>query len=160
MSSNHTSRVDLVAADQAMIDGINKNLSKLPPSFPVGSQTVTPAQVVQVFQDRLTTAKAVVAADAARTAAVKADRDKRTQTKPFAEAFRRLVIAMFLQSPDTLGDFGLAAPKVPQKSAETKATAAAKGTATRKSKDAKAVKPATEPAAPAAPPAAPAKPAS
>jgi hypothetical protein len=128
------SRTDNLAADQSMIDGITKNASKLPASFPVGSQTMTPTDLVQVFQGRITTGKAVVVADAARTAAVKADRDKRAQTKPAAMAFRQLIIAMFLESPDILGDFGLAAPKVGVKTAEVKATAAAKSRATKAAK--------------------------
>jgi hypothetical protein len=39
---------------------------------------------------------------------------------------------MFKNSPDVLGDFGLASPKVAQKTVAKKAEAAAKGNATRK----------------------------
>jgi len=154
------SRTDLLAADQNLIDGITKNASKLPASFPVGSVTTTPADVVTMLQGRITTGKAVVLAESARTAAVATDKATRAQTQPRITAFKRIIVAMFLQSPDVLGDFGLAAPKPPLKSAEVKAASAAKAAATRKAKSAKAAAPAPEPAAPAAPPAAPAKPVS
>jgi hypothetical protein len=179
--SNNQSRTDLLAADQNLIDGIQKNTSKLPASFPVGSVTMTPADVVTLLQGRITTGKAVVQADAARTAAVQSDRTTRAGTQTKVSAFKRIIIAMFLESPDVLGDFGLAAPKAPQKTAEVKAQAAAKAKATRtllgtkgsqQKKAAKAaaaapvaaaalpVTPAAEPVAPAALPAVPAKPAS
>jgi hypothetical protein len=125
---------------------------------------------VGILQDRIATGKAVVQAEAARTAAVKADDDRRAQTKRKIAAFKRLVIAMFLELPDVLGTFGLAAPKVGQKSAAVKAGAAAKAKATRaklgtrgaqQKKAAKAasgapVEAPAQPAAPAAQPAAPA----
>jgi hypothetical protein len=158
--SKKTSRADLLAADQNLIDGITKNASKLPASFPVGSVTTTPADVVTMLQGRITTGKAVVLAESARTAAVATDRTTRSQSEQRIAAFRRIIIAMFLQSPDVLGDFGLAAPKPPQKSAEVKAQAAAKGAATRKAKGAPAPAATPEPAAPVTAPAAPAKPAS
>ncbi|HEY3816509.1 MAG TPA: hypothetical protein VGL81_05025 [Polyangiaceae bacterium] len=154
--SKKNSRVDLLAADQNLIDGTQKNASKLPASFPVGSVTMTPQDVVTVLQGRVTTGKAVVQAESARTAAVQTDRTTRAQSQTRVSAFKRIVIAMFLESPDVLGDFGLAAPKPPQKSAQVKAQAAAKGAATRKAKGAQAAAPAAEPAAPAAAPAAPA----
>jgi len=179
--SNNSSRTDLLAADQNLIDGIQKNASKLPASFPVGSVITTPADVVTMLQGRITTGKAVVQADAARTAAVQSDRTTRAATQAKVSAFRRIIVAMFEASPDVLGDFGLAASKPPQKTAETKAAAAAKAKATRAllgtkgSQQKKAAKaaaaapapapapaaaPAPEPVAPAPAPAAPAKPAS
>src|ERR1019366_62068 len=151
--SKKTSRADLLAADQNLIDGITKNASKLPASFPVGSVTTTPAEVVTLLQGRVTTGKAVILAESARTAAVQTDRTTRAQSQPRLIAFKRIIIAMFLQSPDVLGDFGLAAPKPPVKSAAVKAKAAAKGTATRKAKVAPAPAPAPEPVAPAVAPA-------
>jgi hypothetical protein len=128
-----TNRVQQLAADQKLIDGTKQFLTPLS-SLPVGSQNVTPAQIVQVFEDRIATGKAAVAADDARKAAVKADRDERTKTAPFAHAFRRIVIGMFLQSPDTLGVFGLQVPKVGKKTAANKAAAAQKTTATKKAR--------------------------
>jgi hypothetical protein len=170
MSTTNRSRTDNLAADQSMIDGITKNQAKLPASFPMEGSTMTIPGVLQVFQDRITTSKAVITADNARTAAVKADKDKRTTTAGVALAFKRLLIALFAQQPDVLGDFGVAAPKKPTVTTATKASAAAKGKATRKTlgtkgtqqkkaalaaADAPAASP-TEPPAPAASPTTPA----
>ena len=93
---------------------------------------MTPGDVVTVLQGRIATAKAVDAAEAARTTAIKAERDKRTATQPQVSAFKRLIIAMYLESPDVLGDYGLTAPKPPTMTAQERAAAAAKAAATRK----------------------------
>ncbi len=123
-------RTSLLAADQKMIDGVQKNLSGQA-SFTVGSQKLTPADIVKVFQDRLSTAKAADAAEAARTAAVKANRDKRAQTAPVVRALKRIVEGMFMQSPEVLAEFGLTAPKAGKATVAVKATAAIKNKATR-----------------------------
>jgi len=128
-----TNRVQQLAAEQRLIDGTNQFLSHQP-SLPVGSQTMTPTEIVQVFQDRIATGKAAIAADDARKAAVKADRDERAKTAPFVHAFKRIVIGMFLQSPDTLGVFGLQAPKIGKKTAANKAAAVVKVAATKKAR--------------------------
>jgi len=165
-TSNKNSRADELAADQAMIDGITKNQAKLPASFPMEGQTMTIPGVLQVFQDRITTGKAVVAAENARTAAVKDDRDKRASTAGVVLAFRRLLVALFAQEPDVLGDFGEAPPKKPVRTAAEKAAAAAKAKATRKTLGTKGAQqkkavlaaadaPAASPAEPPAPAAAP-----
>jgi hypothetical protein len=126
-------RVQQLANDQKLVDGTKQFLSQMS-SLPVGSQTVTPAQIVQVLEDRIATSKAAVAADDARKAAVKADRDERTKSAPFVHALKRIVIGMFLQSPDTLGVFGLHAPRVARTKAATKALAVEKTTATKKAR--------------------------
>jgi hypothetical protein len=158
-------RADLVAADQAMIDGVNRFLTAIA-SLPVGGQVLTPADIVKLFQDRVNAAKAVETADAARTAAIKAERDERARTAAKTRAFRRIVLGMFQEAPDTLAVFGLKAPKVVKKKVEVKAAAVAKTLATREARQTKGKKqklaikgtlPAATPA-PAAPPATPAKP--
>jgi hypothetical protein len=127
-------RTNLLAADQQMINGVQKSLMQVA-SLPVGSQTSTPADIVKVFQDRIATGNAVVTADAARTAAIKADRDKRAQTAAFVSSFKRMVQGMYSQSPDTLATFGLKAPKAAKRTVETKATALVKSEATRKARN-------------------------
>lgn len=126
----NTNRNGQLAADQAMVDGVEKFLATFA-SLPVGSQILAPADIVKVFQDRINAAKAVITAEAQRTAAVKSNRDERTKTAAFVQSFRRMVIGMFSQSPDTLAIFGLKAPKVVKKTLETKTTAVAKSMATR-----------------------------
>jgi hypothetical protein len=170
MTSSKTSRTDTLAADQGMVDGIQKNQAKLPASFPMEGQQMTLSGVTQVFQDRIATGKAVILAENARTAAVKADRDKRAQTQGTALAFKRLLIALFAQEPDVLGDFSVQAPKKPQLTTAEKATAAAKAKATRKALGTKGTRqkkaalqstdaPVATPSAPTAPETAPQAPA-
>jgi hypothetical protein len=132
-SNTKNNRVAQLAADQKMIDGTKQLLSPLT-SLIVGSQDMTPAQIEQVFQDRIDAGNAAVKAEDVRKAAVKADKDERKKTTPFVQAFKRIVIGMFLQSPDKLGLFGLQAPKTAKKTAASKAAAAANAVATKKAR--------------------------
>jgi hypothetical protein len=127
-------RTHLLVADQNMIDAVRRHQAELA-SLTVGSQKVTPADIVKVFQDRLTVAQAQVSAEAARIAAVKANRDMRARTATFVSSFKRIVQGMFSQSPDTLAEFGLKAPKASKKTVAVKATAVAKSEATRKARN-------------------------
>ena len=123
-------RADRLAEDQKMIDGTQKLFAQSA-TLTFGSQTLTPAEIVAVFQNRIRTGKAAVDADAVRAAAVKADRDERAQTTKVVNAFRRFVLATFTESPDTLATFGLKARKAAKTKVEVKAKAAAKSKATR-----------------------------
>jgi len=127
-------RSDAIAADQAMINGIDKFLAQIA-SLPVGRQTMTPADIVKVFQERLDAGKAVQTAHAAHVAAVKADRDLRVKTAATVQSVRRIVLGMFAQTPDNLAIFGLTAPKVAKKKVAVKATAVAKSKATREARN-------------------------
>jgi hypothetical protein len=158
-------RSDRMSADQAMADGVQKFLAQLA-SLPVGSRIVTPADIVKVFQDRIDAGKALKTAEAARTAAVKADRDVRAQTSVFVQACRRVVQGMFFESPDTLAAFGLKAPKAAKKKVAVKAAAVVKSKATRTARNTLGKKaklaihgsPSTAKSSPTAAPEAPAKP--
>jgi hypothetical protein len=130
MTTKTGNRSGQLANDQSMIDGIEKFLTQFA-SLPVGSQVLAPADIVKVFQARLDAGKAVLTAEAARTAAIKADKDERLKTAAFTQSFRRMVLGMFSQSPDTLAVFGLKAPKAVKKTVQTKSTAVAKSKATR-----------------------------
>jgi hypothetical protein len=130
VTTQSNKRTDQVAADQALIDGTQKFLSQLT-SLTVGSQTVTPADIVKVLQARIDAGRAVQTATAARTAAVKANRDERLKTSSFLTAFRQIVVGMFRQSPDTLAVFNLSAPKAGKRTVKVKSTAVAKSKATR-----------------------------
>jgi hypothetical protein len=128
MATNN--RTTLLAADQKMVDGIQKHLGQLA-SVSIGSQPSTTTDMVKVFQDRIAAANAAVTAAAARAAAVKANRDKRAETSAFVSSLKHVVQGMFSQSPDTLADFGLKAPKAGKKTVAVLATAVAKSKATR-----------------------------
>jgi hypothetical protein len=129
-------RADRLAQDQKTIDGIQRFFA-LNATLTFGSRTMAPADIVAVFQNRIRTGTAVVQAEAARAAAVKADRDERALTTKVVNAFRRFVVATFTESPDTLAAFGLTAPKAGKKTVAVKAQAAAKSDATRKARGTK-----------------------
>jgi hypothetical protein len=128
-----TSRLVVDTADQKMVVGILQFLSNLP-TMTVGSQTMAPADFVKVLQDRLANSQAVQMATAARSAAVKVDRDKRTQTAPLMRALRRVVQGMYSESPDVLAVFGVQPVKIGTQTVATKATALEKTLATRKAR--------------------------
>ena len=128
-----TTRNAKIAADQKLIDGVHKFFGQFA-SLPVGSTTVTPADIVKVLQDRVDAGQTVLTAEAARTTAVKADRDKRAQTAAFVQSLRRMVQGMLSQSPDTLATFGLKVLKTAKKTVDVKATSLAKSKATRKAR--------------------------
>jgi hypothetical protein len=126
-------RLHRLDADQKLIDGVTKHLSQID-SLTVGSQKVAPADIVKILQTRIDAAHAVVAADAAQSAAVKKERDERAKTKKFVSSFRRMVSGMFSESPDTLAEFGLKTPRVGKLSADEKAAAVARNKATREAR--------------------------
>jgi hypothetical protein len=154
--SPKNSRDDRIAADQKLIDGIQQNAAQIPPSFTVRSQTVTQADIVKMCEDRIATGKAARSAEDAHATAVKADLEKRVETRATLTAIKRILIIMFANKPDLLGSFGLKPPAAEKKTAATKAAAAQKARATRAAdgktaKTAKAQAPAVEPPAPQKP---------
>jgi len=129
-------RAAVLSAFQALIDGTNKNKTALPTSFPVGAQTYKPDDVITLLQKLITLGQAVVTAEAALAAAIKAGNDESAATKLVIATFRKLVLVLFAQSPDVLATFGLEPPKPRTATVASKATAAAKGVAKRKAKKA------------------------
>ena len=106
MSTTSThKRSEQLAADQAMIAGVTQFLMQVA-SLTVGSQSMTPAAIIQVFQDRINSNTAVIPAEALHVAAVKANRDERAKTAAFVRSLRRIVREMYSQSPDKLAVFG------------------------------------------------------
>lgn len=130
MTTQSNKRSDQISSDQAMIAGIQKFLAQLA-SVTAGSQTMTPAAIVQLFQARIQLAQAVQTARAAFKAAVQANLGERANTAAFVRSLRRVIVGMFEQSPDTLAVFNLTAPKVAKVSVATKAKAVALNKATR-----------------------------
>jgi hypothetical protein len=130
MSTEIRKRSDQIAADQALLAGVQKFLVQYP-SLTVGSQSMTPAAIVTALQNRINANLAVQTAEAARTAAVKANLVERSQSATFESGLRQMVQGMFSQSPDTLAVFGLKPRKSVTKTVETKAKAVAKTLATR-----------------------------
>ncbi len=130
MTPTTNTRNARIAADQAMINGVQKFLAKIA-TLPVGATPMKPTDIVATLQERIDKATAAQTADAALTAAVKADRDEQASTKGFLRALRRIVLGMFEEAPDTLAVFGVKAPKARTVKVATKAAAVAKNKATR-----------------------------
>jgi hypothetical protein len=114
----------------ALIAGTQKHFPT--GSFTIGNTTYTSASLVQVLQGL---ANALLARDAAekgaKDASTAADTAE-TQVGPIVTAYKRIVVAAFVSSAQTLADFGLAPPKARTPlTAEQKVARAAKAAATR-----------------------------
>jgi hypothetical protein len=125
----HTRR----AVDQLLLDGTKQYLSQAS-ALTVGSQKLTPADIIALLQHRIDVAKATDDAAAALAAARLVERNDCARSAPFVASFKRLIVAMFTASPDTLAAFGLSAPKTGKKSVATKADALQKSKATREAR--------------------------
>jgi hypothetical protein len=126
-------RTSRQAADQKMIDGTQQYFA-LQAALTIAGATYTPAEIIEMLGKRIASNKAVEAANAQRTAAIKADRDARSASAPVLKAFRRILEGMYAGSPDTLAAFGLAPLKVGTKSVAVKHEAIAKSLATREAR--------------------------
>ena len=126
-------RVNRLAADQKLIAGVQQHQAQFA-SVSVDGQSMTSANIVALLQGRVDAVKAVENAEAALQAAHKVERDGRVKSSTFRSALVRLIVGMFLSSPDTLAAFGLTAPKAGTKTVEVKAEALAKSKATRKAR--------------------------
>ena len=131
--TSNRNRTLRLTGDQKLIDGVLQHLASLP-AMPVGSQMMTPADIVKLLQDRIGNGKAALKAESDQAAAVKAERDELAKTATVVSSFIRMVSGMFSASPDTLAAFGLKPRKVTPLTAEKKAAAVAKQKATRKAR--------------------------
>jgi len=129
----NANRIHRIAADQKLIAGVQQHQAQFA-SVSVDGQMMTSANIVALLQGRVDAVKAVENAETALEAAHKAERDGRVKSSTFRSALVRLIVGMFLSSPDTLAAFGLTAPKAGTKSVTTKAKAIAKSKATREAR--------------------------
>ncbi len=130
MNVNRTTRM---AVDQQLADGLTKNAALIG-VFVIGGQQIKPADVAQVLQSRVTSAKAVVAARANLRAAVKAAADGIANSRAQVKAVKQALRLMFGNDINLLATFGLAPPKEHQPKPATKVAAAAKAKATRQAR--------------------------
>jgi hypothetical protein len=132
MSTNN-SRSTALLRDQAMAAGTKKNLESYA-SITVGTQKLTPAEIVSVYETRLARAKATAEALAIYRATLKDEREERAKTAKFAAAFKRIVEGMFFDSPKLLADFGLKPVRSTKRKVADKAAAVEKSNATREAR--------------------------
>jgi hypothetical protein len=133
MSTNSKARALQISADQALIAGVQKYLASYP-SLSVDGQSLTPAGIVQLLQNRVDASQAVQPAEAAHHAAVVANRAMQAQTAAARRALCQIVQGMFANSPDTLAVFGLKPRKASSETTATRAAALLKAEATRKAR--------------------------
>jgi hypothetical protein len=158
-STEKRSRNDKVAADQSLLDGINKHSATMPTVIVAGA-AVPLKDITTTLQARIEAAKNVTPAKATWQVAVAADRDQRAKSKTLVTVLKQTLVLHFDGQVETLADFGLTGRKTTVVSPETRVAAAAKAKATRaarhtmgKKQKAK-IKAAVPAAAPEVPPAA------
>jgi hypothetical protein len=159
-------RLDETAADQKLVDGLNKNGGAIP-AIVIGGTSVTNKDIVTTLQARIDAANNVLSTRAIWQAAVVADRAERDKTKTFVSGVKQSLLVAFAGRIDTLADFGLVPRKVTpltpeqmvERTEKLKATRAARHTMGSKQKA--AIKGTVAPTAPVSaaptptPPAAP-----
>ena len=134
-----TNRTKQIASDQELADGLTKNAGNLG-TFGFGGKQLKPADVVQVLQNRIATAKAATAAKANLNAAATAADDELKNTRALVKAVKQALRALFVNDIATLATFGLAPAKVTNPTPQTKVNAAAKAKATRTARGTKGKK--------------------
>jgi len=162
MASNEPkkNRQDQSAAEQKLIDGLNKHAQTIT-SLVIGGATMQTKDIITNLQALIASAGSVQSTRATWQSAVKTDRDERAKLKTFVSGLKQALLVAFAGSIDTLADFGLTARKVPVRTPEQKTAAAAKAKATRAArhtagkKQKAAIKGTVPTTAPATPPAAP-----
>ena len=120
----------VIAAFQALIDGINTELTDLK-SLVINKQPVTKAQLLAAFQGRLTAAQNTKAARLAYHAAVATEAQVAEQVAPERAGVKLYLVQRYGKTSPELQTFGFTPAKVPQKTAASKASAATKAKATR-----------------------------
>jgi hypothetical protein len=123
-------RIDQTAAEQTLIDGLNKHATVIP-SIVINGASVTTKDIVATMQSRIDTAKAAQSTRATWQTAVQADHAERDKTKTFVSGLKQALLVAFAGQVDTLADFGLTGRKVRVVSPEEKLAAAQKAKATR-----------------------------
>jgi hypothetical protein len=129
-SSENRSRNDKVAADQSLLDGINKHSATIPAVI-VSGAAVPLKDITTTLQARIEAAKNVAPAKATWLVAVQADRDQRANSKTLVTVLKQTLELFFAGQVDTLADFGLTGRKPTVVTPETRVAAAAKARATR-----------------------------
>ncbi len=129
-SNGKKSRNDKVAADQSLLDGINKHSAAMPTVI-VSGAAVPLKDITDTLQARIQAARNVAPAKATWQVAVQADRDQRANSKTLVTVLKQALVLHFNGQVETLADFGLTGRKPTVVSPETRVAAAAKAKATR-----------------------------
>jgi hypothetical protein len=118
------------AAEQKLVDGLNKHAATIP-SIVIAGASMTTKDIVATLQSRIDSANAALSTRATWQTAVQADQTERDKTKTFVSGLKQALLVAFAGQIDTLADFGLTGRKARVVSPEEKVAAAAKAKATR-----------------------------
>jgi hypothetical protein len=123
-------RTDETAADQKLIDGLNKHAATIT-SLVIGGVTMATKDIITTLQARITASQTAQSTRATWQAAVVADHAERAKTKTFASGLRQALMVAFSGQVDALADFGLTARKAVVLTPAEKLARNAKAKATR-----------------------------
>jgi hypothetical protein len=133
-ATKKTSKTDELAKLRKAISGINKHLLAVATLLLAG-QSITPAALVQLFQAYVDLAAAIDTARAKVQALLAQEKLMGVNVHLLLQALHAFIVAQYgNQAAEMLADFGFAPKKATQLTAEQKAAAAAKRTATRKAR--------------------------
>jgi hypothetical protein len=123
-------RIDEMAADQKLIDGLTKHAATIT-SLVIGGVTMATKDIISTLQARITASQNAQNTRATWQAAVVTDHAERTKTMTFASGLRQGLIVAFTGQVDALADFGLTARKAVVLTPAELLARNAKATATR-----------------------------
>jgi hypothetical protein len=123
-------RVDQIAADQKLIDGLTKHASTIT-SLVIDGVTMATKDIIAELQARIAASNAAQTTRATWQAAVAADVAERVKTQTFASGLRQTLMVAFAGQIDALADFGLTLRKTPVLTPAEKTARTAKALATR-----------------------------
>jgi hypothetical protein len=124
------SRPSQTAADEKLIDGLNKHAATITVLVIAGA-TMATKDVIATLQQRVDTSTKAVTTKATWQAAVAADKAERVKTRAFISGLRQALLAAFSGQVDALADFGLTPRKQVVLTPDQKVARAAKAKATR-----------------------------
>jgi hypothetical protein len=127
--SKPKNKINRMVVDQKLIDGVQKHCAGAP--LVLADKTFTTAEVVAFLQKRIDAAGPVETARAAWMNLADAEKATVAETQKYVAALRALVKAMFGTNVATLTDFGIALRKQAAPKAETTALKVARSKATR-----------------------------
>jgi hypothetical protein len=131
-----TQKVDLEAAYQALIDGMNAKLVGID-SFILNKQTIARTALVALFQQRIQAARTVKANRAVLQQSVADERAIDATVKPLRASVKTFLQARYGKTSPEMQAFGFTQSRKPKASAQAKAGAVTKAKATRQARGTK-----------------------
>jgi hypothetical protein len=123
-------RTDETAAEQKLVDGLNKHAQTITQLVIAGADMTT-KDIIAHLQSRIDGANATQTTRAAWLSAVKLDKADRVKLATYVSGVKQAILVAFAGQVDALADFGLVARKPRVLTPEKKIAAAAKAKATR-----------------------------